>query len=262
MKTLIYSLLSVLIFSAVAFIAPAQNTKYLLLEYIKLKPGITDTTPVIENTRKRIQLQKQKDASVLWSSLWEVVGYNPNKNDYQYIVATVFKNFSDWLSEYKNSDSKVFYSITKGRLDSASIHKSDSFDIIYTPIFEVLADAGSLKKQPQLMLIKDVKATPGKEVAYESLEMEDWLPIHQDLIKKDYETAYNFSGLSFPQEGSDYNYSTLIFYSDDAMFDKQNDIDYDPYMRKNQSAFINAGTLNKEIFSELLKLVAFVKSEE
>jgi len=112
----------------------------------------------------------------------------------------------------------------------------------------------------------------GNRLLWEMLEQESFRKMvkkykpelidHQDLIKKDYETAYNFSGLSFPQEGSDYNYSTLIFYSDDAMFDKQNDIDYDPYMRKNQSAFINAGTLNKEIFSELLKLVAFVKSEE
>jgi hypothetical protein len=244
------------------FTVTAQN-KYLLFEFIKMKPGITDTSSVMHYTRDRVETQEKKFKSVLWSSVWQVVNPARNKNQYDYIVATVFKNFNDWLSEYKNRDSKgVFYSLTKGRLDSASIHKSDSFDIIYTPIFEVLADAGSLKKQPQLMLIKDVKATPGKEVAYESLEMEDWLPIHQDLIKKDYETAYNFSGLSFPQEGSDYNYSTLIFYSDDAMFDKQNDIDYDPYMRKNQSAFINAGTLNKEIFSELLKLVAFVKSEE
>jgi hypothetical protein len=250
------------LFSMAVLTVTAQN-KYLLFEFIKMKPGITDTSSVMNYTRNRVETQEKKFKSVLWSSVWQVVNPARNKNQYDYIVATVFKNFNDWLSEYKNSDSKgIFYSMTKGRLDSASIHKSDSFDIIYTPIFEVLADAGSLKKQPQLMLVKDIKATPGKEVAYESLEMEDWLPIHQDLIKKDYEAAYNFSGLNFPQGGSDYNYSTLIFFTDDAMFDKQNDIDYDPYMRKNQSAFINASTLNKEIFSELLKLVSFVKNEE
>lgn len=227
-----------------------------------MKPGITDTASVMNYVRGRIESQEKKFNSVIWSSVWQVTNPARVKNQYDFVITSLFKNFNDWLSEYKNKDSKgIFYSMTKGRLDSASIHKSDSFDIIYTPIFETLADAGSLKKQPQLLLIKYMKATPGKEVAYEGLEIDDWIPIHQDLIKKQYETAFNFSGLNFPQ-GGDFNYSTLTFFEDDAMYDKQNDVDYDPYMRSNQSAFINAGNLNKEIFSEMLKLVAFLKKEE
>jgi hypothetical protein len=260
MKTLTYSIFLALIFCTVTLIAPAQNTKYLLLEYIKLEPGITDTMPIIENTRKKIQLQKQKDASVLWSSLWEVVGRNPNKNDYQYIVATVFKNFSDWLSEYKNSDSKVFYSITKGRLDSVATKKYDSFEIVYTPIFEILEEAGSINKQPQYLLNKYIKATSGKQVAYESLEMDDWFPIHKDLIKKGYETAYSLNRLIYPGVSSPYNYNTLLFFNDEAMFDKQNDIDYTPYMQANQGAFINTSTLRTEVHSELLKLVTVLEN--
>src|SRR5436190_7049511 len=158
MKAIICSLF-ISLFSMAVFTVTAQN-KYLLFEFIKMKPSITDTSSVMNYTRNRVETQEKKFKSVLWSSVWQVVNPARNKNQYDYIVATVFKNFNDWLSEYKNRDSKgVFYSITKGRLDSASIHKSDSFDIIYTPIFEVLADAGSLKKQPQLMLIKDIKAT-------------------------------------------------------------------------------------------------------
>lgn len=251
-----------MLFCTITISSKAQN-KYLLLEYIKMKPGITDTSSVMHYIHNRIDEQEKKFKSILWSSLWQVANPARVKNQYDYVITTEFKNFTDWLSEYKNKDSKgVFYSITKGRLDSASIHKSDSFDIVYTPIFEVLADAGNLKKQPKLLLIKYVKATPGKEVSYEGLEIDDWVPIHQDLIKKQFESAFSFSGLYFPQEGSDYNYITFTYFADDAMFDKQNDVDYDPYMRSNQSAFINAGNLNKEIFSEMLVQVAFLKSEE
>jgi hypothetical protein len=166
------------------------------------------------------------------------------------------------MAEYKNRDAKgVFYSITKGRLDSASIHKSDSFDIVYTPIFEEHGTTGALKKIPKLLLVKYVKATPGKEMPYESLEMRDWMPIHKDLIKKDFESGYHFNKLIFPED-EEYNYSTFTFFANDAMFEKQSDINYDPYMRANQSAFINAGTLSKEVFSEMFMLIGVLKNEE
>ncbi|QEC68306.1 hypothetical protein FRZ67_13720 [Panacibacter ginsenosidivorans] len=262
MKALTFFLF-IFLFSIAVVTGHAQSSKYLLMEFIKMKPGVTDTSAVMKYARERVNIQEQKFKSVVWSSVWQVANPAHNKNQYDYITATVFRNFNDWLAEYKNSDSKgVFYSLTKGRMDSASIHKSDSFDIIYTPISEVVTEAGALNKQPQLLLVKYVKATPGKERPYEQLETADWLPIHQDLIKKKFETAHNFNRLIYPEAGSDYNYSNFTFFADEAMFDKQDDIDFDPYMRSNQSAFINAATLNKEVFAELLKLVAVVKIDE
>jgi len=241
----------------VVLTAPAQNKRYLLLEYIKLKPGITDSSSVIENTRKRLQLQKEKDHSVLQSNLWEDV--NPGNEKYQYVVATVFKNFNDYLAEYKNRDSNMFFSVSKDRFDSVTTKKSDSFEVVYATIFEILAEAGAAKL-PQFLLSTDIKATSGKEMDYESLEMTDWLPIHEDLIKKGYESAFNFNKLIFPEGvSSSYNYCTLLFFDDEAMFNKQDDIDYEPYMRANQGAFINSGRLRTEVHSELLKLVTVLE---
>lgn len=240
--------------------ASAQN-RYLLLEYIKLKPGITDSSSIIANTRQRLQQQNERDHSVLQSSLWESLS-TKNKG-YDYIVATVFKNFNDYMSQYKNRDStNVYYSLSKGRLDSASTNTNDSFAIVYTPIFEVLAQTPVKGKQPELLLMKNIKATSGKEIVYENLEMSDWLPIHQDLMKKGYEYGYNLNRLIFPLRGSPYNYTTCLFYADEAMFDKQDDIDYEPYMRANQAAFINSGRLRTEADSDLLKFVTDLNSEE
>jgi len=251
------------LFAIMASAASAQNDNYLLLEYIKMKPGITDTAPVMRYIRNRVDSQEKKFHSVLWSTVWQVANPARNKNRYDFVTVTVFRNFNDWMAEYKNRDAKgVFYSITKGRLDSASIHKSDSFDIVYTPIYEVHGTTGALNKQPQLLLVKYMKATPGKEMPYESLEMRDWMPIHKDLIKKDFESGYHFNKLIFPEGGEEYNYSTFTFFANDAMFEKQSDIDYDPYMRANQSAFINSGTLSKEVFSEMFLLVGVLKNEE
>jgi hypothetical protein len=253
MKTIGYSLLLVVIFCFAVLLVSAQNNNYLLLEYIKVKPGVTDSTSVIENTKKRLQIQKQKDHSVLQSTMWESV--NPNNKEYQYVIVTVFKNFNDYLSQYKNSDSGIYYSLSKGRLDSAAAAKTDSFEIVSTPIFEMLAQAGTPKKQPEYLLNTKIKAASGKEIPYESTEMQDWLPIHQDLIKKGFESAFNFNKLIFPLSSSDYNYNTLLFFEDETMFNKQDDIDYEPYMQSNQSAFINSGTLHKDLRSELLKFI-------
>jgi len=239
----------------------AQNRRYLLLEYMKTKSGDTGANPVIENTRERIEAQKKKDKSVVGCSLWEVVNPRANKNRYQYIVASIFNNFNDYLAEYKNRDSNMFFSVSKDRFDSVTIKRSDSFDVVYATIFEILAEAGAAKTQPQYLLNTDIKATSGKEMAYESLEMSDWVAIHEDLISKGYESAFNFSKLIFPEGvASSYNYCTLLFFNDEAMFDKQNDINWEPYMRANQSAFINSGTLRAEVHSDFLRLVTVLEN--
>jgi hypothetical protein len=258
MKTFLRSLSFSLLFFIEVVTATAQN-KYLLLEYVRLKPGITDSSSIIANTRKRLQEQQQKDHSVLQSTLWQSA--NPNNKAYQYIVITVFKNFNDYMSAYKNADSsKVFYSMTKGRLDTVTMNKNDSFEIVYTPMFQILADAGSPKKTPQILLNTRIKAASGKEMDYESLEMSDWLSIHKDLIKKGYESAFGFNKLIFPFNESNYNYTTMLFFDDETMFDKQDDIDYQPYMQANQSAFINSGRLRTEAGSDLLILVTILEN--
>jgi hypothetical protein len=240
----------------VVLTATAQNKRYLLVEYMKLRPGITDSNSVIENTRERIQQQQEKDKSVLSSAIWEVVNYSHTNNEYQYVVTTVFNNFNDYMAEYKNRDSNMFYSVSKDRFDTVTLNKNDSFKVVYAEIFEILAQTKTSKQLPQFLLNTDIKATSGREMAYESLVMSDWLPIHEDLIKKGYENSFNFSKLVFPERvGLSYNYCTFLYFNDEEMFDKQNDIDWEPYMRANQSAFVNSGKLRTEVHSELLKLV-------
>lgn len=258
MKTFIRSLSVILIFWATA--VSAQN-KYLLLEYVRLKPGITDSSSIIENIKQRLQEQNKKDHSVLQSTVWQTV--NPNNKDYQYIVATVFKNFNDYMAEYKNKDSSnVYYSMSKGRLDTVTSETTDSFEIVNTPMFEKLAEEGSPKKQPEYLLITKIKAMSGRETDYEATEIEDWLPIHGDLIKKGYESSFNFNKLIFPLSRSDYNYTTFLFFADEEMFNKQDDVDYEPYMQANQSAFINSGRLHKDVRSELLRFVTTLEVGE
>jgi len=247
----------------VVLTATAQNKRYLLIEYMKLRPGLTDSNSVIENTRERIQRQQGKDKSVLSSTIWQVVNESHSNTEYQYVVTTVFNNFNDYMAEYKNRDSNMFYSVSKDRFDTVTLNKNDSFKVVYAEIFEIIAQTKTSKQLPQYLLSTDIKATSGREMAYESLVMADWLPIHEDLIKKGYENSFNLSKLVFPERaGLSYNYCTFLYFNDEAMFDRQNDIDWEPYMRANQSAFINSGKLRTEVHSELLKLITVLDGAE
>jgi hypothetical protein len=257
MKT-VTSLIFTMMICTLVLTATAQN-RYLMLEYVRVKPGTTGY-PFIGNACDRIQEQQSKDGSVLASTVWEVV--NPKSNSpYQYIVASVFNNFNDYMAEYKSADSSTFFSISKDRFDSVSVKKGDSFEVVYGVMYEILAEAGSSRQMPTYLLSTNIKAAAGRGFAYESMELSDWLPIHEDLIKKGYENAFNFSRLIFPpQLGAYYNYCTFRFFDDEAMFDKQDDIDYEPYMRSNQNAFINSNSLRREVNSELLRLVAVLEN--
>ena len=199
MKPVVRSLSFTLLLFVVALAAGAQNKKYLVIEYMRLRPGITDSNSVIENARERIQRQQGKDKSVLSSTIWQVVNYSHSNTEYQYVVTTVFNNFNDYMAEYKNRDSNMFYSVSKDRFDTVTLNKNDSFKVVYAEIFEILAQTKTSKQLPQYLLNTDIKATSGREMAYESLVMADWLPIHEDLIKKGYERGFNFSKLIFPE---------------------------------------------------------------
>jgi len=60
MKKITRCLSVIIIFSLATATAYAQNNKYLVLEYIRPKPGITDSSSIIENTTERLKQQQKK----------------------------------------------------------------------------------------------------------------------------------------------------------------------------------------------------------
>src|SRR5204863_1423198 len=106
---------------------------------------------------------------------------------------------------------------------------------------------------PKYVLAAAMKATPGKEGDYESLETKDWGPIHKDLIKNGFESAFTFTRLMFPADVSTpYNYVIFRFYDNAAMLDKGDKADWNKYNTANPAAFSNPGTLRTEMRTELL----------
>jgi hypothetical protein len=259
MKTRALSLAFIIGIGTMILSVSAQNSRYLLLEHVKIKTDSNNTCPLIENICGKIQIQKRLDNTLLGCSIWKVASSDYNSS-YQYIVATIFSDAGAYLEQYENSDvQKIFIQMADDSLKEVFKKASDSIEVTHVQVYEVLAETGSAGYLPKYMLCTDVKAAPGKRMAYESQEMQYWLPIHKDLIRKGFESAFNFSRLIYPNDISfPYDYSVFRFFEDESMYSKQRQIDWQNYIQKKQGAFVNAGALRIEVHSELWSLVAFL----
>jgi len=259
-----HPLLFLAIFCITVLQATAQPKAYLVLEYMHVKAGNDAAYYATENVWRKIHMQRAKDSTILDWSVWAVTApFNMNA-EYQYVVATVYPSLSAYLDPYKNVDMrKVFTGISEDSINRMLNKTADSRDMLRSSVFEIMYSEGfNGKNHPQYVLATEMKATPRKENAYETLEMKDWRPIHKDLIKNGFESAFNFSRLMFPSDAnSSYNYAIFRFYDNGAMMDKQDKADWNKYSKANPLAFSNAGTLRTEVHTELLTRVASLQEE-
>jgi hypothetical protein len=207
-----------------------------------------------------MEVQQEKDSSIIDWSVWAVIVPRKN-NEYKYVVATLFKEFNNYLETYINHGQ--LFDTASNFKKQASSQKRQMQDSIHSFIYQVLAHTSLPGHLPKYLLKTEIRTAPGKAMAYEFTEIRDWMPIHKDLIRKGYESAYNFSKLIFPLNiSSPSDYMIFRFFDDEKMFDKQNNIDWQPYMKTNQSAFINSGILRTEVGAELLTLIASLKHND
>jgi len=149
----------------------------------------------VENLWRKIHLQRQKDSIILDWGVWAVVLPSDTNGEYQYVVATVYPSFSAYLDPYANMDiHKIFPGISDDSINHMFAKTGEARDLLRSSVFQIVFSEGlGGKPVPKYVLATQMKAAPGKESDYESLEMKDWRPIHKDLIKNGYESAFNFS---------------------------------------------------------------------
>jgi len=253
-----------IILSSMMLSATAQNKAYLVLEYMHVKPGNDAAYIQTETLWKKIHQQRQKDSTILDWNVWAVtLPYDMNA-EYQYVVGTVYPSMDAFLNGYAKVDlHKIFPGLSDDGVNSLLTTSAASRDMVRSTVIELLYNDGfNGKTTPTYVLATAMKATPGKEGDYESLETKDWGPIHKDLIKNGFESAFSFGRLMFPADAnSPYNYIIFRFFDKAAMMDKQDKADWNKYNTANPAAFTSAGTLRTEVHTELLTKVVSLKDD-
>src|SRR5438045_6956666 len=117
----------------------AQQKAYLVLEYMHVKPGNDAAYYGTENLWRKIHMQRQKDSTILDWSVWVVVApFNMNA-EYQYVVATVYRRFSDYLEPYRNLDvKKIFSDVPEDSVNRMFAKTGETRDFLRSSVFEIM----------------------------------------------------------------------------------------------------------------------------
>ena len=255
--------LATAIFCIITLSTLAQNKAYLVLEYMHVKAGNEEAYMKTEALWRKIHLQRLKDSTILDWGVWSVtLPYNMNA-EYQYVVATVYPSIDAYINSYAKVDiHKVFPGVSDDSINNMFSKTGESRDLLRSAVFEIVFSEGLEKHVPNYVLASQMKATPGKESEYETLETKDWRTIHKDLIKNGFESGFNFSRLLFPADANGpYNYAIFRFFDKPSMLDKIDNANWNKYMQANPGAFSNAGKLRTEVHTELLTKVVSLEEE-
>src|SRR5581483_9863958 len=153
---------------------PAQDTTYLLLEYTKVKAGTTMAYPDLEKLYKKIQVQRERDNSIVDWNVWAVLSPR-HDNEYEYVVATLYNKFNDYLGSYFYDDQ-----LTKDSVTNTYMRQARNADSVQPFLYQILAKTGMPRHLPKYLVKTEIRTAPGKAYDYESMEMREWMPIHRD----------------------------------------------------------------------------------
>ena len=96
----------------------AQEKVFITFEYMHVKPGNVNAYLQIENSWRKIHQARLKKGNIVGWSVWEVVA--PYKMDapYQYVVMTVYPQFSNLLHPFDSVDiHQVFPNMSQDSLN-------------------------------------------------------------------------------------------------------------------------------------------------
>lgn len=268
MKSKVFLFISIILLTAFSSNSNAQTktpepTAYMTLEFMHVKPGGDNEYIQIENIWRKIHEQQLKAGKIYTWSVWEVIApYNLNAK-YNYVVLTVYPKFSDYLEPYKNIKIQdVFPNLSKDSIGHIFQRTDKAREMVSTSVYKVMDRNAKPKVQTEYVSFTEMKAAPGKEAAYENLEMKDWKKIHQDLINNGFEEETVFLRLLFPAESNNpYNYAIARSFKDAEMFDKMSQTDWNKYKKMYPAAFANVEGLRTEVHTEIDHRVVHLDEE-
>ncbi|MCO5286174.1 MAG: hypothetical protein M9898_07155 [Chitinophagaceae bacterium] len=201
--------------------AVAQKNPVIAFEYMQVKPGNTKEYMQVENFWRDIHIAQLKNGNILDWFVWEVVAPYRMDNPYQYVVITVYPEFSDLLHPYKGIDlPKVFSKIPKDSVDKMLTLTGESRDMVQQDIFFTGDPIGTLHPDSiNYMLVSFLKITPEKSKGYGSFIQGHWLPLVRKVVKDGYADIYWQGSATFSNDNSAYNSIMAICWKNDSMYD-------------------------------------------
>jgi hypothetical protein len=196
----------------------AQNdTEYVIVEYMKVKPGMWDKYRECEKAWKLIHQNRVKAGYITGWELEEVIFPSGTDSEYDFLTITHVKNWKAINDLNDTWTDQVWANLTKNlsaeQKDIAN--KAEEYrDIVKREIWtggeQVFAPSG---KRPIYVVENFMRIPPAGMDAWEKMETEFVMPVHKKSVELGTRAGWMMTNMVLPR-GADYPYqaSTLDLY--------------------------------------------------
>ena len=194
-----------------------QETGYVIVEYMKVKPGMNDEYRDCERAWKLIHQERVKAGYITGWELEQVVFPSGTDSEYDYLTITHLKNWKaindlngTWTDEIWANLTKGLTAKQKEIADNAELYR----DIVKREIWaggeQVFVPGG---KRPMYAVENFMRIPPGRMDAWEEMETEFVMPVHKKSVELGTRAGWMITYMVLPR-GADYPYqaSTLDLY--------------------------------------------------
>lgn len=178
---------------------------YLLREYMKVEPGMEADYIKLEQTWKKVHLQRKADGGILDWGLYRRVFPSGTNVEYDYMTVTVFKNGQ----KYEQASTIPWDYIVKlmDQKDMTVMENTDKYRKLVSRSIDVLLER--VQRNGPNIQITDVQAKPGQ--GSELVKMEKMMnPVFVEACRSGAITSWGFGMYMFPVNEEKGNYYRII----------------------------------------------------
>lgn len=220
---------------------------FVVVDYIKVKPENNAAYLNLEQDIWKPMHEERIRRGIIVGWYLYAVEFSGTGDEYNYVVINLYDSADNlenpWESDIPGQvhPSRSIEEILKSTTDVRQTVKSELFSSIAT------APEIPLETPAFYMEVNYMQVDPGKQSAYERLESEVWLPIHNSSIQSGQTTGWGLWKSLFPSGyGKEYQYLTLNSFSNfstvfgldfsKAFEDVLSGVDYNEVMQQTQEA--------------------------
>jgi hypothetical protein len=204
-------------------IAQDEDTPYVIVEYMKVKPGMQTEYLECEKIWKTIHQYRKGKGLIQGWSLEEVVFPSGTNAEYDYLVVTEYKNWKamgaggSWYAEAMATLAADQREIAENATDYRDVVKRE----IWTAPERAFAKDGG---RPLYIIENFMKVPTGGLEAWLEMETEFVMPVHEKSIALGIRAGW-LAGIMVMPRGADYPYqvSTLDFFNTWEAIDNSED---------------------------------------
>lgn len=171
---------SLLLIAVIAFVFSfSLNAQTVIVEFMKLKPGMGQSYLEIEKDWKKIHEKRIEEGLINGWQLWRKL-YSAEDDPYQYITVTWYDNLPQTSLAYPDDFAEGL--MTDDEVNALFDKTSASRVLSRTEVYHRASEAEN-SRGSRYIVINRMRVKPGKQSDYINYEIDTWKPLHDAYIE-------------------------------------------------------------------------------